>query len=92
MEFRRKLLIGSRRTTRRRNQWLALSQEFPHHLDGAWVMLALSWKVLSEIHVEGSGDAPSKIKALRDAGIVVSESAGLIGKHMLEEMKRHKLA
>lgn len=41
---------------------------------------------------KGSGDAPSKIKALRDAGIVVSESAGLIGKHMLEEMKRHKLA
>lgn len=55
-------------------------------------MLVPSCRVPRTTNVEGSGDAPSKIKALRDAGIVVSESAGLIGKHMLEEMKRHKLA
>lgn len=41
---------------------------------------------------KGKGDAPSKIKALEEAGIVVSKSPSLIGKHMLEEMKRHGLA
>ena len=41
---------------------------------------------------KGKGDAQSKIKALEEAGIVVSKSPSLIGKHMLEEMKRHGLA
>ena len=67
-------------------------QEFLRHQEGVWAMLVPSCRVPRTTNVEGSGDAPSKIKALRDAGIVVSESAGLIGKHMLEEMKRHKLA
>jgi succinyl-CoA synthetase alpha subunit len=37
---------------------------------------------------KGKGDAPSKIKAFENAGIVVSKSPSLIGKHMFEEMKR----
>lgn len=41
---------------------------------------------------KGKGDAPSKIKALNDAGIVVSSSPAQIGKHMLEEMKKANLA
>ncbi|CAM6001058.1 unnamed protein product [Sphagnum balticum] len=41
---------------------------------------------------KGKGDAVSKIKALEEAGIVVSKSPSLIGKHILEEMKRHGLA
>lgn len=41
---------------------------------------------------KGKGDAQSKIKALEEAGIVVSRSPSLIGKHMLEEMKKHNLA
>jgi len=41
---------------------------------------------------KGKGDAQSKIKALEDAGIVVSKSPSLIGKHMLEEMKKAGLA
>ena len=40
----------------------------------------------------GKGDAPSKIKALEAAGITVSKSPSLIGKHMLEEMKKAGLA
>ena len=40
---------------------------------------------------KGKGDALSKIKALEDAGIVVSKSPSLIGKHMYEEMKKHNL-
>ena len=40
---------------------------------------------------KGKGDAVSKIKALEDAGIVVSKSPSLIGKHMYEEMKKHNL-
>jgi succinyl-CoA synthetase alpha subunit len=41
---------------------------------------------------KGKGDALSKIKALEEAGIVVSKSPSLIGKHMLEEMKKAGLA
>lgn len=41
---------------------------------------------------KGKGDAQSKIKALEEAGIVVSKSPSLIGKHMFEEMKRNGLA
>ena len=41
---------------------------------------------------KGKGDAQSKIKALEDAGIVVSKSPSLIGKHMLEQMKKAGLA
>jgi succinyl-CoA synthetase alpha subunit len=41
---------------------------------------------------KGKGDAVSKIKALEEAGIVVSKSPSLIGKHMLEVMKKHGLA
>lgn len=41
---------------------------------------------------QGKGDAVSKIKALEAAGIVVSKSPSLIGKHMLEEMKKAGLA
>lgn len=40
---------------------------------------------------KGKGDAQSKIKALEEAGIVVSRSPSLIGKHMYEEMKKHNL-
>ena len=40
---------------------------------------------------KGKGDAPSKIKAFEKAGIVVSKSPSLIGKHMYEEMKRANL-
>ncbi len=40
---------------------------------------------------KGKGDAQSKIKALEEAGIVVSKSPSLIGKHMYEEMKKHNL-
>ncbi len=40
---------------------------------------------------KGKGDALSKIKALEEAGIVVSKSPSLIGKHMYEEMKKHNL-
>lgn len=41
---------------------------------------------------KGKGDAVSKIKALEDAGIVVSKSPSLIGKHMFEQMKKFGLA
>lgn len=41
---------------------------------------------------KGKGDAPSKIKAMEEAGIVVSKSPSLIGKHMLEQMKKAGLA
>ena len=41
---------------------------------------------------KGKGDAPSKIKAMEEAGIVVSKSPSQIGKHMLEVMKKHGLA
>jgi succinyl-CoA synthetase alpha subunit len=41
---------------------------------------------------KGKGDAPSKIKAFEDAGITVSKSPSLIGKHMLEVMKQAGLA
>lgn len=41
---------------------------------------------------KGKGDAVSKIKALEDAGIVVSKSPSLIGKHMFDVMKKHNLA
>ena len=41
---------------------------------------------------KGKGDAVSKIKALEEAGIVVSKSPSLIGKHMAEEMKKAGLA
>ena len=40
---------------------------------------------------KGKGDAQSKIKALEDAGIVVSKSPSLIGKFMYEQMKKHNL-
>ncbi len=40
---------------------------------------------------KGKGDAQSKIKALEEAGIVVSKSPSLIGKHMYEQMKKHNL-
>lgn len=40
---------------------------------------------------KGKGDAQSKIKALEDAGIVVSRSPSLIGKFMYDEMKKHNL-
>jgi len=41
---------------------------------------------------KGKGDAVSKIKALEDAGIVVSKSPSLIGKHMFDEMNKRGLA
>ena len=41
---------------------------------------------------KGKGDAISKIKAMEEAGIVVSKSPSLIGKHMLELMKKRNLA
>jgi len=40
----------------------------------------------------GKGDAKSKIAAMEDAGIRVSESPATIGKLMLEEMKKANLA
>jgi succinyl-CoA synthetase alpha subunit len=40
---------------------------------------------------KGKGDAQSKIKALEEAGIVVSRSPSLIGKFMYDEMKKHNL-
>jgi succinyl-CoA synthetase alpha subunit len=77
-------LIGLKRITSRRNQWLVSSPVSQPLLAGVWATQEPSCKVSYLAILEGSGDAPSKIKALRDAGIVVSESAGLIGKHMLE--------
>lgn len=90
--LRRRLPTGLRRTTSTKSQSWALSPVFRLLLAGVWVTPAPSCRVHFKSISEGSGDAPSKIKALRAAGIVVSESAGHIGKHMLEEMKRHKLA
>jgi len=40
----------------------------------------------------GKGAASDKIKALEDAGVVVSESPARLGDYMLREMKRHGLA
>lgn len=41
---------------------------------------------------KGKGDAPSKIKAFENAGIVVSRNPSLIGQTMLEVMKKAGLA
>eukprot|EP00033_Pygsuia_biforma_P000495 GCRY01000584.1.p1 GENE.GCRY01000584.1~~GCRY01000584.1.p1 ORF type:complete len:323 (+),score=77.61 GCRY01000584.1:104-1072(+) len=40
----------------------------------------------------GKGDAQSKMAALRDAGVVVSPSPGLMGETILAEMKKRNLA
>merc|ERR1712048_547743 len=40
----------------------------------------------------GKGDAKSKIAAMNDAGVRVSQSPATIGKLMLEEMKKANLA
>jgi len=40
----------------------------------------------------GKGGADDKIKALQDAGVVMSESPARLGEYMLKEMKRHGLA
>jgi len=40
----------------------------------------------------GKGGADDKIKALTDAGVVMSESPARLGEYMLKEMKRHGLA
>jgi succinyl-CoA synthetase alpha subunit len=40
----------------------------------------------------GKGGADDKIKALTEAGVVMSESPARLGEYMLKEMKRHGLA
>ena len=40
----------------------------------------------------GKGDAQSKISALQNAGVRVSDSPAIMGKTMLEEMKNAGLA
>ena len=42
--------------------------------------------------VEGKGDAPSKIKAMQQAGVTMSPSPAQIGKTMLKVMQERKLA